>query len=50
VRDAERVFDGNGALRDAGVSESLHAFLLAFSDWIDLVGTRRAAIAACAPH
>ena len=50
VRDAERVFDGNGALRDAGISESLHAFLLAFSDWIDLVGTRRAAIAACAPH
>lgn len=50
VRDAERVFDGNGALRDAGISESLHAFLLAFSDWIDLVGTRRPAIAACAPH
>ena len=46
VRDAEQVFDGNGALRDAGISESLHTFLSAFSDWIDLVGTRRAAIAA----
>jgi chromate reductase len=46
VRDAEQVFDGDGVLRDAGISESLHAFLLAFSDWIDLMGTRRAAIAA----
>lgn len=46
VRDAEQVFDGDGALRDAGVSESLRTFLLAFSDWIDLVGTQRAAIAA----
>lgn len=46
VRDAEQAFDGNGALRDADISESLHAFLLAFSDWIDLVGARRAAIAA----
>jgi len=46
VRDAEHVFDGDGALRDGGVSESLCAFLSAFYDWIDLVGTRRAAIAA----
>jgi chromate reductase len=46
VRDAEQVFDCNGALRDADMSESLHTFLLAFSDWIDMVGSRRAAIAA----
>ncbi|HET9819345.1 MAG TPA: NADPH-dependent FMN reductase [Rhodanobacteraceae bacterium] len=46
VRDADHVFDGDGALRDAGTSEALRAFLLAFSDWIELVGTRREAIAA----
>lgn len=46
VRDAEQVFDGDGALRDAGTSEALRAFLLAFSNWIERVGTGRAAIAA----
>jgi chromate reductase len=46
VRDAEQVFDDDGALRDAGTSGSLRGFLYAFSDWIELVDTRRAAIAA----
>jgi chromate reductase len=46
VRNAEQVFDDEDALRDAGTSEALREFLLAFSDWIELVGSRRAAVAA----
>jgi chromate reductase len=46
VRDAEQVFDGGGALRDAGTSEALRGFLFAFSNWIERVDTRYAAIAA----
>lgn len=46
VRDAEQVFDDQGVMRDAGTSESLRAFLLAFSNWIELVGARGEAVAA----
>jgi chromate reductase len=46
VRDAEHVFDGDGTLCDVGTSQALHAFLSAFSSWIEPVGTQRAAIAA----
>lgn len=47
VRDAERAFASDGTMRDTATSESLRAFLDAFSDWIQRVGTRRhAAVAA----
>lgn len=44
--DAKDVFVEDGRLRDAGASKALRAFLSAFSDWIELVGARRAAVAA----
>lgn len=46
VRDAERMFEDDGTLHDAATQEALRAFLLAFSNWIEMVGSRRATIAA----
>jgi chromate reductase len=46
VRDAERMFEDDGTLHDAATQESLRAFLFAFSNWIEMVGSQRAAIAA----
>lgn len=46
VRDAERMFEDDGTLHDAATQASLHAFLLAFSNWVERVGSQRAAIAA----
>lgn len=45
VRDAAQVFDGSGGLHDAATQAALQALLLAFSQWIELVGAR-AAVAA----
>lgn len=46
VRDAEQMFKNDGTLHDTATREALRAFLFAFSNWIEMVGGRRAAIAA----
>ena len=39
VREAARVFDATGQLADAGIQKQLENVLVAFAQWIELIGT-----------
>ncbi|MCI0572628.1 MAG: NAD(P)H-dependent oxidoreductase [Myxococcaceae bacterium] len=41
VREAERLFDGEGRLSDEATRDALRGFLEAFAGWVDLVGGKK---------